>query len=336
MKIIFWGITWAAAQNFFIAFPIVIVAVLLLVWRLKKTRAAIKVLSQFDREKKLFTHVRPGRNVLKVVLEAGGLIFLFLALLRPQWDKKEQNVVQEGRDLFIAFDISRSMLVQDYKPDRLEFAKKKVKALLEHLDCERVGLILFSGSTCVQCPLTNDYAAFFMFLDQFDVETISSGTTAIDQAIKKALNSFRSMPTRKSKLLVLLTDGEDFSSNLAGVRSEAAAQGLTIFTLGVGTPDGGPIPTFDEDGNAAGYQKDKDGKVIISRLNEGILHNLAQQTGGVYLRATYDDADIKTLTGYIQKFEKERFGDKEILTLQEKYPHFLAGAFVCFLLEWLL
>ena len=144
------------------------------------------------------------------------------------------------------------------------------------------------------------------------------------------------MPTRKNKLLFILTDGEDFSSNLAGVRKEAAKEGLTIFTLGIGTSDGGPIPKFDREGNSAGYQKNKDGKVIISRLNEGILHNLAQETGGVYLRATYNDQDIKTLSRYIQKFEKEQFGDKEISELQEKYPYFLVGALVCFLCEWLI
>ena len=183
MKTVIWGITWAAAHNIFIAVPLFVLACLLLVWSFYKTRKAIKLLSQFDRTKALFKNVHPAWYVAKLVFTLLGTLFLLISLLRPQWDKKEQQVAQEGRDLFIAFDISRSMLVQDYKPDRLEFAKKKVKSLLDHLECERVGLILFSGSTCVQCPLTNDYAAFFMFLDQIDVETISSGTTAIDPGI---------------------------------------------------------------------------------------------------------------------------------------------------------
>ena len=142
--------------------------------------------------------------------------------------------------------------------------------------------------------------------------------------------------TRKNKLLVLLTDGEDFSSNLAGVRQEAVREGMTIFTLGVGTPEGGPIPLFDEQGQQAGHQKDKDGKAIISRLNEGILHNLAAQTGGIYLRLAQDDSDIKTLVRFIEKFEKERFEDKEVSTLQERYPYFLAVSFICFALEWII
>ncbi len=335
MKTVFLGITWAALENIFLL-PLVVAAFVLLIWRFKRVRKAISQLVVMSREKSLLSHTSFYKLVIKTVLMSVGVIFLFLALLRPQWSKKDQVVQQAGRDLFIAFDISRSMLVSDYKPSRLEFAKKKVKSLLDNLDCERVGLILFSGSTCVQCPLTQDYSAFFMFLDQLDVETISSGTTAIDQAIKKALYSFKSMPTRKSKILVLFTDGEDFSSNLAGVRREAAQEGLTIFTVGVGTPDGGPIPIFDKDGKSLGHQKDNKGKIIISRLNEGILHNLAEQTGGKYLRATHDDQDVKTLVRSVQKFEKERFGDKKLSTLQEKYPYFLAVSFVCFAFEWLL
>jgi len=336
MKTVLFGITWAAVQNSFIVIPLLLVSILFFVWKLKRLHCAVQFLSKSHKTKKYFSGLSFKRYLLKIILGFVGLLFLFLALLRPQWDKKQQIVEQKGRDLFIAFDISRSMLVQDCKPNRLAFAKAKVKELLKHLACERIGLILFSGSTCVQCPLTNDYSAFFMFLDQLDVETISSGTTAIDAAIKKALQSFQSMPARKNKLLILLTDGEDFSSNLAGVRAEAAKEGMTIFTLGVGTPEGGPIPVLDQKGNQTGHQKKADGSAIISRLNEGILHNLAQETGGTYLKMTADDSDIKVLLKQIEKFEKEKFEDKEISDLQEKYPYFLAVSFICFALEWIL
>jgi len=336
MKTILFGVTWASAQNSFIVIPLFLLALFLFAWKLKKIYAAIAFLSKNKKNKTVFSGFSAKRYVFKAALFFAGLFFMCLALLRPQWDKKEQLVEQKGRDLFIAFDISRSMLVQDCQPNRLECAKAKVKQLLKHLECERVGLILFSGSTCVQCPLTNDYSAFFMFLDQLDVETISSGTTAIDQAIKKALNSFASMPARKNKLLVLLTDGEDFSSNLAGVRAQAAQEGMTIFTLGVGTPEGGPIPLFDETGKQVGHQKDANGAAIISRLNEGILHNLAQQTGGTYLRISSDDSDIKALLKQLEAFEKEKFEDKEISELQEKYPYFLVVSFICFAFEWIL
>lgn len=335
MKTTFFGITFAAFQYVF-SLPLLVLAIALLVWRFVRSRRAIQLLATSNRSISLLRNTSTTKHAIKFLLQSIGLCFLFVSLLRPQWNKKEEIINQHGRDLFIAFDISRSMLVQDCKPSRLAFAKEKIRSLLNLLECERVGLILFSGSTCVQCPLTDDYGAFFMFLNQLDVETISSGTTAIDQAIKKALTTFKSMPTKKNKLLVLLTDGEDFSRNLAGVRSEAAKEGLTIFALGVGTPEGGPIPLFDEKGELIGHQKDKEEKIIISRLNEGILHNLAQQTGGTYIRLSPEKDDIEKLVHKVEQFEKEQFQDKKISLLEEKYPYFLAVSFICFVLEWLL
>ena len=188
----------------------------------------------------------------------------------------------------------------------------------------------------MQCPLTSDYGAFHMFLDQIDVETISSGTTALDQAIAQALNVFKSMPARKNKLLVIFTDGEDFSSNLAGVRRRAAQENLNIFTIGVGTPDGAPIPLFNNDGSPAGHQLDKKGNIVISRLNDGILQSVASDAGGAYLRVTNDASDMTALVKHVQSFEKERLEDKKLSRAQEQYPYFLLVSLGAFALEWLL
>jgi Ca-activated chloride channel homolog len=335
MKLTFLGCTFASAEHL-IFLPLVLAACAVLVWRLRRIRRSIALLASVERRGFLLRGVSYGRHVVRTVLFIVGLLFLFIALLRPQWTKKELVVEQQGRDLFIALDISRSMLVEDFKPNRLEFAKKKIRALLDRLECERVGLILFSGGTCVQCPLTTDYASFFMFLDQVDVETISSGTTAIDQAIQRTMTTFASMPTRKTKLLVLLTDGEDFSTNLAGIRAEAARQGLVIFTIGIGTAEGGPIPMVDATGKLTGHQKDQQGKVIISHLNEALVKELAAQTGGKYVRTTYDDEDANKIVRAVQKFEKERFDDTKISEFEDRYVYFLAVSFFCFLIEWLL
>ena len=228
-----------------------------------------------------------------------GIVFLLGAFLRPQWGKQEQMVTQEGRDLIIAVDISRSMLAQDVKPNRLTFAKEKIKKLLYNLSCERVGLIVFSGSTIIQCPLTTDYAAFFLFLDQLDVDTISQGTTALDQAIKASLQVFESIPTRKTKLLIAFTDGEDFSSNLQGVKDRVIADGLSIFTVGVGTDHGAPVPILNDQQKQIGWEKDEHGKVIMSRLNEKLLIDISMQSGGKYVHAVAGDDDIKLLINSI-------------------------------------
>ena len=323
------GITFAAAKNL-VFLPLLVLGIVLLVWRYTKINLAIKKLASFDKINFLFENFSRLRNIVKIILVAVGLASLFLGLLRPQWNKREEVVIQEGRDLFIAVDISRSMLAQDYKPNRLEFAKKKIRKLVNMLNSERVGLIVFSGSTILQCPLTSDYSAFFMFLDQLDVETISSGTTALDQPIKKVLDIFKNMQAKKTKLLVIFTDGEDFSSNLAGVREQATQEGVKIFTMGVGTPEGAPIPLIDEKGQKEGHIKDKSGNVVFSKLNEGILSVLAQETGGLYERLSQDDSDIKRLVLAVEKFEKEKFEDKKLPALEEQYHYFRTLAKDCF------
>jgi Ca-activated chloride channel family protein len=276
------------------------------------------------------------KSVLKVVLFGAGIFFLVVALMRPQWSETEEKVAQEGRDVIIALDISRSMLAQDLSPDRLTFAKNKIKQLVQSLRSERVGLILFSGATFLQCPLTNDVSAFNMFLNTIDVDTIASGSTAVEQAIKEAISIFKKLPARKSKLLVVFTDGEDFSSNLAQVKQEAAAIGLHIVTVGVGTEQGAPIPLYDRKSEQVGHQLDGQGKVVISRLNEGILYRLAEDTGGVFVPISQDDSDIKKIHTFVTSFEKERLEDRFVRQFQEQYRYPLLISFICLALEWLL
>jgi Ca-activated chloride channel family protein len=228
------------------------------------------------------------------------------------------------------------MLAQDVLPDRLQYAKTKIKQLIKRLKSERVGLMLFSGSTFLQCPLTEDKSAFLMFLDAIDVETISSGTTAFDQAIKEAITVFEKMPERKSKLLVLFTDGEDFSSNLTSIKKRAATIGLHIITVGVGTTQGAPIPLYDERGKQIGHQLDAKNNVVISRMNEGILHRLSEDTGGLFIPISSDDSDIRKMKQFIASFEKERLADRQVKRYQEQYAWPLLISFLCLLIEWLL
>ncbi len=313
-----------------------IIFVCLLV-RTYKSKHALQQLTASKWRKKLILHGSMIRKIIKNVLFFIGCLLVAIAILRPQWDKKEEKIQQEGRDLLIAIDISRSMLGQDVKPNRLEFAKQKIKKIVMNLSCERIGLLLFSGETVVQCPLTKDYSAFFMFLDQLDVETISSGTTTLDGAIAQALAVFENMPTKRTKLLCLFTDGEDFSTNLAGVKDKAAQAGLSIFTFGIGSKHGAPIPIFDYQGKQTGFEKDSSGKIIMSKLNEGILKNLSEQTGGKYIHALSDsNKDIQEFIGFVQKFEKDCMDDASVQRFQEQYPYALVVSLLCFVIEWLL
>ncbi len=244
--------------------------------------------------------------------------------------------MQESRDLFIALDISRSMLAQDMIPNRLEFAKKKIKALVNSLAAERIGLILFSGSSFIQCPLTKDKAAFFMFLDHIDTSTIASGSTALDQAIAQALHAFQTDNARKNKLLVIFTDGEDFSDNLNDLKKQAREQGLTIFTVGIGTQTGAPIPMVDHNGKSIGHLRDKSGSVVISRLDDTVLQKLAQDVGGTYIQSTTNASDLTQLITLLEKFEKEKDQDLKISQYDQQYPLFLLLSFILLAIEWVL
>lgn len=329
------SITWGAQHNWFVGI-IVVLLVMLLCYRLFRIIRSRNLLAPTKHARVFLRHCSLPKMVMKIFLLSIASVGIFFALLRPMWNKKEEVVEQEGRDLFIALDISRSMLATDCEPNRLTCAKNKIKELLPMLSSERVGLILFSGSSIIQCPLTTDYEAFLMFLDAIDVHTVSSGTTALDQAISKALEAFGPMKDKKNKLLVIFTDGEDFSSNLSRVKQEAYEKGLHIFTIGVGTSQGAPIPLYDPYGRQSGHQLDDNGNVVISRLNEGILRSVAQDSGSMYISLAQDNSDLKMLVRSVESFEKEKLDDKTIAGLEEQYYYFLMISFLCLLLEWVI
>lgn len=329
-------ISWGDLDVLWFVAPLLVLALSVLAYRCIRIQKIVHLLGSAKTRERLLLNFSMPKVWIKAVLFMLGLFSISLTLLHPQWNKKDETVAQQGRDLIIALDISRSMLARDCAPSRLECAKAKIKALVKRLSCERVGLLLFSGTAFMQCPLTSDYSSFFMFLDQVDAETIASGTTAFDQAIIAALNSYKEIEGRKSKLLVLVTDGEDFSSNLSKIKQRVHDENIHVFTFGVGTTEGAPIPLFDERGNQIGHMKDKRGSVVISRLNEGILNAVARDSGGMYIHMTSDATDLKTLVTQIHRFEKEKIEDKTFSHIDEQYPYFLAIGFILLLIEWLI
>ncbi len=324
-----------AKQTALWAMPLLFLICTLALYRLQKVKKFVGALAgSFVHN--LLLHYSGTKQYVKAGLCIFGTIFLLLALARPQWGEKEEKVIQEGRDLFIALDISKSMLVTDCAPNRLLCAKQKIKDLVSALACERVGLLLFAGSAFIQCPLTNDHRAFGMFLDAVDAQTISGGTTAIDQALITMIASLKRMQGKKNKLMVLLTDGEDFSRNLDTVKEQAKREGIQIFALGVGTTQGAPIPLYDDHGNTKGHQKDAQGAVVISRLDEQKLQTLVADIGGTYMPMAADMSDVRSIISQVNKHEKEQYEDASISQKIEQYPYFVAVSLICFALEWLL
>ena len=331
----FLGVYWASSENIWFT-PILLVLLFLVIKNYMRVKKSTSQLAHKKLQRTVFAHFSLTKYFSKMLLLCGALIALFLAFLQPQWGKKDERVTQEGRDLLILLDISRSMLAEDLKPNRLELAKLKVKHLLSQLEVDRVGLVLFSGSAFLQCPLTRDYSAFTMFLDQVDVETISSGTTAIDTALNTAIGVYAATPERKNKLVLLITDGEDFSLKLSDVKRKAKELNIKVFALGAATTDGAPIPILDEHGRQQGHEKDQQGGIVLSKLNENLLKDVCKQMNGTYFKARYGDEDVDSLVDLIKGFEKEKFTDRKITKYEEQYPWFLGISFVLLLLEWLL
>jgi Ca-activated chloride channel homolog len=329
------AVHWAGFDRI-VFLPLFLIFIIFIIKNYRHTMSAVAQLVHPFHRKKIFTHFSPRRQWLKTFLLCAGIGGIFLALLQPQWGKKEQSVMQEGRDVLVLLDISRSMNAKDIKPNRLDFAKLKIRALLDKLACDRVGLIVFSGSAFVQCPLTADHAAFLMFLDHVDTEIVSSGTTALDTALAKALEVFSSAQGRKNKLAILLTDGEDFSCNLDTTTNRALGENLHIFAIGIGTKDGAPIPIFANDGTQTGHETNEKGEIVLSHLGEKTLTTLCSNVKGLYVPMTYDDGDIDTISARVAHYEKEKFGDKKVSLFEDQYPWLLGFAWGCLLLEWIL
>lgn len=329
------GIYWAGIDRI-IYFPIFILFIVLAIKNYFQTKNKSLKLYHESQKKIVFPGFSLIKLRLKTFLICAAISLLFIALLQPQWNKKEQALQQEGRDLIILLDISRSMLAKDLKPNRLEFAKLKIRDLVSKLSTDRVGLVVFSGSAFLQCPLTSDHAAFLMYLKNIDVETIASGTTSIDAALQKAINIYKQVPERKNKLAVIITDGEDFSVNLDPIKNAALNANIRLFALGIGTQEGAPIPIFDNSGKQVGHQTDEKGQVAISKLNEEKLKDITQALYGEYIKSTYQDTDIDQLVRIVKKFEKEKFSDKNFSLFHDQYPWFLGIAWGLLLIEWIL
>jgi Ca-activated chloride channel family protein len=320
---------------FFVASWFIVVAGLV-TYRFFKVRKNMGMLVASRYKKNLLRNWSLPRFIVKNILLLAALFFLALALLRPQGDPQEEQLPSQGRNLIIALDISRSMLAQDCQPNRLDCAKEKILKLVQELACDRVGLILFSGTAVVMCPLTNDHEAFALFLREVDVETISAGTTAMDQALRKIISLFDTLPECKHKLALIVTDGEDFSSSLSSAKEEVIKRDIHMITLGMGTGEGAPIPVYDATGRQQGHLKDDNHQIIISRLNEPILQALARDSAALYVRATANDSDVATMASWVHSFEQEEGSANKKVVMSEYYWYPAAISLLLLALEWIL
>ena len=278
--------------------------------------------------------VHPGvekRHRSKTIFVVLAILFLILALTRPRWGYQWENLHQRGVDVIVALDVSSSMLAEDIKPNRLERAKRKISDLLDMMEGDRIGLVAFAGTSFVQCPLTLDYGAARLFLSAIDTQLIPVQGTALGNAIKTSVKAFRSQE-KKSKALILITDGEDQMGKALSAAKSASDQGVKIYTIGIGGEIGAPLPNPS---GAGGFRKNQQGEVILSKLDETTLQQIALETGGSYVRSVTGDIDLNTIyKDQIKKnIEKKELKSERRKIWQERFQWFIFIALIFLVAE---
>lgn len=263
-------------------------------------------------------HGRRWRIILWLVAYA----FLVVALARPQWGAEVREVEQEGLQVMVALDVSQSMLADDMKPTRLDRAKLEISDLMDRLNGDEVGLVLFSGASFIQFPLTTDYGTARNYLESAGPQTISRQGTAIGDAIRTAVNGFD--PNLDSqKVLIIMTDGEDHETDPISAAQAAADEGIIIYTIGFGTAEGAPVPVTDQWGNITGYKQDEQGNVVISKLEGGMMEEIAQIGNGRYFQATPGGSEIDALLAEIDNLQRTQLATRSEVKMIERYQGFL-------------
>lgn len=305
-----------------------------LIWSRWKRRRDLERLGDWGLIRQLLPVEALRRRKRKDLIGLAGLLMLIIAAAGPQFGARLKEVHHRGSEIFIAMDVSKSMLAEDIPPTRMDRAKRALGLLINELSGNRIGIIAFARYAVIQCPLTIDTDAAKMFLEILDANTVPLQGTAIGDAIRLGLKSF-SADEKVGKALVILTDGEDHASDPLEAAKEAKEKGVVIYTIGIGTTKGEVIKERDAAGNVVEYHKHK-GELVMSRLDDDLLTRVAVLTGGRYYRSSSTDSEIEELGSLLNDLEKREFTSKVFQRLEDRYHWFALLAFLLLLLEFLL
>ncbi len=286
-------------------------------------------------DKLLFKRLSPNtslfKSILKLIVLSLAFASLAIALVNPKIGTKLETVKREGVDIVFAIDVSKSMLAEDIAPNRLEKAKQLVTQIINNLASDRVGIIAYAGKAFPQLPITTDYAAAKMFLQNMNTDMLSSQGTAINEAIKLA-KTYYDDEEQTNRVLIIISDGEDHSEEAASVAEEANEEGIRIFTIGVGDVKGGPIPE-KRNGIVLNYKKDNNGETVITRLNEEILKSIASKANGVYINGKNTNELVDQIGEILNKMDKKEFESKQYADFKDQFQWFLGFALFFLILD---
>jgi len=297
--------------------------VLLFLYYRKWKKKAFESFGKINTIKGLIPTYSKIRENIKLVILLLCITTLIIGIANPQIGTKMEEVKREGVDLMIALDLSNSMLCEDIKPNRLERARQAISRLIDKLEGDRIGLIVFAGDAYVQLPITTDYSAAKLFLSTVNTNIVPSQGTSIGKAIVLSMSSF-DMDNGQNKAIIIITDGENHEDDALQQAKKANEQSIFVHTLGMGLSKGGPIPIYNQYGNNIGYRKDKEGNTVISKLNEQMLQDIASTGKGTYVRANNTQAGLSTLFAEINKMEKKEIGTMIFTDYKDRFQLFLA------------
>lgn len=314
-----------------VVIPLLIVAFLLFQqWKKKK----LKQFGSHHLIKRLTPEVAKHQPTVKFVLYLLAITSLFIGLANLQYGTKAEEIKREGVDLMIALDVSNSMLAEDLSPNRLERAKRAIYQLIEKLENDRLGIIIFAGEAYVQLPITSDYSSAKLFLESIGTDIVPVQGTAIGKAIDLALRSFNP-EAETSKAIIVITDGENHEDDALGAAANAIENDVFVHTIGMGSENGAPLPIY-QNGRQVGFRTDNSNNTIVSKLNEKMLQEIAAAGEGTYVRATNANAGLSIIMNEINKMEKKEFGSKVFKNYDDRFQLFLLISLVLLIIEFLI
>ena len=296
---------------------------------LKLRRNRIRKFGDENLVRQLMPSYSRSKVWVRLTFFALGFLFFVIGLSRPQIGAKIKEHETKGAEIMIALDVSNSMLAEDYSPNRLERAKLAITRLVDKLRDDRIGLIVFAGNSFVQLPITTDYVSAKMFLNSISTDSVPIQGTAIGEAINTAIRSF-SAQSEKSRAVIVITDGENHEDDPVAAAKQAAEMGIRVFTIGVGSPEGKPIPMDGE------LLKDKEGNIVVTRLDEAVLQEVASVGNGAYVRAGNSEFGLNPIIDDIRKMEDEKYNSIVFEEFDEQFMYFMAIALFFFDLEMLI
>ncbi len=305
---------------------------LVFIWSRIARKRALRRFGTYQTISSLMPFASKNRPVFKFWVLMLALAFFIVGAARPQFGSKLKKVKREGAEVIIALDVSNSMLAEDIQPNRLERAKRAISRMVDRLADDKIGLIVFAGEAYTQLPITSDYNSAKLFLEAVDTETVPTQGTAIGAAIELGIRSF-TPENETNKAIVVITDGENHEDDPVAAAEEAVDKGIVVHTIGMGRPRGTPIPVAGNNQN--NYLRDNEGQVVVTKLNETMLEEIAAAGNGVYVRANNTQVGLNALFDEIEKLETEEIESLVYSEYDDQFQYFFGIGLFLMLLEFI-